>query len=57
MPYRPAALTLGTAKITLERGTFVLRYMSHGNFSIGERTYSTRAAAVEFCRDRDLRIV
>ena len=51
-------LTLGTAQIIENsKGSIFLRYMSHGNFTVGERFYSNEQAAREFCADRDLRVL
>lgn len=50
-------LTIGTAKITFERGQFVLRYMNGGSCLIGERTFRTRAEAADFCDERHLRVI
>lgn len=50
-------LTLGTAQILKVNGQFILKYMNHGSFLVGERDYATEAAAREFCRERGLRVI
>jgi len=50
-------LTLGTAIITQTKtGSFLLRYMSHGNFTVGERFYANAQAAHDFCRARGIKV-
>jgi hypothetical protein len=51
-------LTLGTGQITkIKDGCFLLRYMNHGSFIVGERTYNDPKWAIEFCRERGIRVV
>lgn len=51
-------LTLGTALIEKQpAGWFLLKYMNHGSFTVGERDYSREADAREFCVDRGLRVL
>lgn len=51
-------LTLGTGKILkIKDGCYLLRYMNHGSFLVGERLYNDPKFAVEFCRERGLRVL
>jgi hypothetical protein len=51
-------LTLGTGQIVPTRkGGFLLRYMSHGSFLVGERFYADEQSAREFCRARGIRVL
>ncbi|WP_158226446.1 hypothetical protein [Bradyrhizobium sp. UFLA03-84] len=53
-----ARLTLGTAQIIQQpNGSVLLRYMTQGSFLVGERFYSSEQAALDFCRDRSLRVL
>ena len=51
-------LTLGTGKIVPQKnGSFLLVYMNHGSFTVGERGYSKEEYAREFCRERDIKVL
>jgi len=50
-------LTLGTGQIVPLKTGFLLRYLSHGSFIIGERFYVDERAAREFCRARGIRVL
>lgn len=50
-------LKLGTAKITNSNGLWVVNYMNHGSFLVGQQMFGNRNAAIEFCRERDLRVL
>jgi hypothetical protein len=56
-------LTLGTGlRLALNHqsaapSVFLLRYMTHGSFIIGERFYVDERAAREFCRARGIRVL
>ncbi len=50
-------MTLGTAKI-IETASFItVRYMNRTSFLVGEQTFGNRGAALEFCRERGLRVI
>jgi hypothetical protein len=51
-------LTLGTGQILPTRkGGFLLRYLNHGSFLIGERFYADEQSAREFCRANYIRVL
>lgn len=50
-------LKLGTAKISNRNGLWVVNYMNHGSFLVGEQMYGNIKAALRFCRERDLRVL
>jgi hypothetical protein len=51
-------LTLGTGQILPTRkGGFLLRFMTHGSFLVGERLYTDEQSAREFCEARGIRVV
>jgi len=52
------SLTLGTAKITKTAdGAFILNWMGHGSWTIGEQTFGNINPALRFCRERGLSVV
>ena len=50
-------MTLGTAKIIETASHITVRYMNRTSFLVGEQTFGSRGAALEFCRDRGLRVL
>jgi len=50
-------LTLGTAKLLQRDGYFVLNWMNHGSFLVGEMIFANVGQALRFCFDRDLRVI
>jgi hypothetical protein len=51
-------LTLGTGQILPTRkGSFLLRYMTHGSFLLGERFYADEQSAREFCEANGIRVL
>jgi hypothetical protein len=50
-------LTLATGQILPLKNGFLLRYLGHGSFIVGERLYSTEQAAREFCAARGIRVI
>ncbi len=50
-------MTIGTAKIIETAGLIIVRYMNRTSFLVGEQTFGHRGAALEFCRDRGLRVL
>ena len=51
-------LTLGTAKITkTASGTFVLNWMGHGSWIVGEQFFGNINPALRFCRERGLNVI
>lgn len=51
-------IKMGQAKLsTTSRGTFFLTYKTFGSDLVGERSFVTEQAAVEFCRDRSIELV
>lgn len=51
-------MTLGTAKITTQGNLFIVDYMNIGSCLRCEpRAFHTEPEAIEFCRQRGLRVV
>lgn len=51
-------LTLGTAKISRNaKGLFIVNYMNSGSFLVGEQFFGSEKGALEFCRERKLRVL
>lgn len=51
-------LKLGTGQILpTKTGRFLLRYMTHGSFIVGERFYADEQSAREFCRARGIQVL
>jgi hypothetical protein len=58
MEGKMAKLTLGTARITeTANGAFILNWMNHGSFLVGEQIFGNINPALRFCRERDLRVI
>jgi hypothetical protein len=54
----PQMIKMGQAKLsTTTRGTFFLTYKTSGSDLVGERSFLTIQAAVEFCRARSIKLV